>query len=72
MTETHFRIAFAGRIKGSLGVFSNYEESVWASTPDEAVLGLYEKYEHIQVQRILNMKTQERVFLEDAAKKPKI
>lgn len=67
--ERHFKIAFNGRQLGALGTHSNYVESVWSDTYQNAVIKLYERFEHISIDHILDMKTQERVFPE--AKKMK-
>ena len=43
-----FTIEFYGRTKGAIGSFYTIRDSVEAETKDEAILKLYDKYEHIQ------------------------
>lgn len=68
--DRHFRIAFNGRKIGALGLTSDYIESVWSDTYQNAAIKLYEKFEHIRVDYILDIKTQERVFPEPKKMKP--
>ena len=43
-----FTIKFYGCTKGSIGAFCTIHDSVEAETKEEAILKLYDKYEHIQ------------------------
>ena len=43
-----FTIKFYGRTKVSIGAFYTIKDSVEAETKEEAILKLYDKYEHIQ------------------------
>jgi len=49
---TKFQIKFRGRLKGAIGIFEDFTETVEASDRDAAVLKLYDKYEHISVGKI--------------------
>lgn len=62
MSDTHFEIFFNGRKKNAIGAFSNFNTSVFAETAHDAVLKLYDQYEHISVDRIVNIKTKEECF----------
>lgn len=42
-----YRITFTGRQLGAIGIFSPFVERVEATTPEEALAKLYDKYEHI-------------------------
>lgn len=44
-----YRILFVGRLKGSIGWGTNYQETVIADTNDDAVMKLYDTYEHIKI-----------------------
>jgi hypothetical protein len=46
---TTFNIYFIGRYKDALGIRERFEERVKAASYDDAVLKLYDKYEHISV-----------------------
>lgn len=44
-----FNISFIGRYKNALGIRERFTEKVKAPSYDDAVLKLYDKYEHISV-----------------------
>lgn len=48
----NYRIKFAGRPVGSIGIFPALQAERAASTPELAVLALYDEFEHIVVRRI--------------------
>ena len=50
-----FTIEFYGRIKGSIGIFYTIRDSVEAETKEEAILKLYDKYEHIQQTKFVSI-----------------
>ena len=50
-----FTIEFYGRTKGSIGIFYTIRDSVEAETKEEAILKLYDKYEHIQQTKFISI-----------------
>ena len=44
-----YTIVFCGRLMGALGIYGRYTETVEAETAHEALLKLYERYEHISI-----------------------
>lgn len=52
-----YQIRFSGRKLGALGVVSTFYERVEAPDKDAAVLKLYDKYEHISPQAIVELRT---------------
>ena len=48
-----FTIQFSGRKAGAIGIFGNFEETVEANNKDEAILKLYDVYEHITILKIV-------------------
>ena len=50
-----FTIEFYGRTKGAIGIFYTIRDSVEAETKDEAILKLYDKYEHIQQVKFISI-----------------
>ena len=47
-----FNISFTGRKNGAIGIFYKINETVSARNEQEAILKLYNKYEHIKVLKI--------------------
>mgnify|MGYP000873607991 CR=1 FL=1 len=45
----NYKIKFIGRHKGAIGIFETFVENILANSLDDAILALYEKYEHIRV-----------------------
>ena len=50
-----FTIEFYGRTKNAIGIFYTIWDSVEAETKDEAILKLYDKYEHIQQVKFISI-----------------
>lgn len=46
-----FQIHFSARLKGALGIKCNYTEVVEAADKNEAILKLYDKYEHVHISK---------------------
>ena len=42
-----FTIKFTGRTKGAIGIFQEFTETVEAETIDQAIIKLYDNYEHV-------------------------
>lgn len=47
-----YEIEFIGRLNGALGITYKIVAQVEAPNQEAAILKLYEKYEHIMVQRV--------------------
>jgi hypothetical protein len=47
-------IAFSGKTKGAIGAFQNCAEEVEADSSEAAVLKLYDKYEHVLVNSVID------------------
>ena len=50
-----FTIEFYGRTKGAIGIFYTIRDSVEAETKEKAILKLYDKYEHIQQTKFIEI-----------------
>jgi len=50
-----FTIEFYGRIKNAIGISYTIRDSVEAETKDEAILNLYNKYEHIHQVKFISI-----------------
>lgn len=42
-----YKISFTGRLKGAIGIFYKITDTVQAANENDAILALYDKYEHI-------------------------
>lgn len=47
--ETTYRISFKGRYNTAIGALSCFEQIISAKNKDEAIMKLYESYEHITI-----------------------
>jgi len=50
-----FTIEFHGRTKNAIGIFYTIRDSVEAETKGEAILKLFDKYEHIQQVKFISI-----------------
>ncbi len=51
-----YRVTFNGRAKGAIGRSSNFQVTVSADSPQQAILKLYDEYDHIHMPQVAEVK----------------